>query len=133
MSLINRHEKCLGITLFRFKQFRLEIWFCPKGYSIEEHCHPSQDIELMYLYGEATFCRRRILNWKFPENSPIEMKIVRFPKDIFHRFTVKHCDSHWFSVSEKMLIFLNFQKFLPGKSPISAAIDFKTKKSYYAN
>jgi hypothetical protein len=130
MTILNRHRDCIGLTLFRWKNFRLELWYCPKNFVIEEHCHPSQDIELMYLYGETTFCRRKIINNKMSEIAPFEAIDVSFPKYFGKKFTVSHDDSHWFSVRNKPLIFLNFQRFLPGKIPVSAAVDFKESKDY---
>lgn len=123
--IINRHEDCVGITLFKWGQRRIELWFCPSGYKIEEHSHPQEDVELMFLYGNTLFCRQ-----KTDGKTPVESYYAQFPGDFGRVFTVKHDDSHWFNVGNKPLIFLNFQTFLKGYQPVSAATDFKPKEVY---
>ena len=134
MAIFNKHEKCFGITLFKFGQHRAEIWFCAPGYEIQEHVHMEEYVELMYLFGSATFYRRPITTgiaeWA-------TMKWWKFGRC----FTVKNTDSHWFSVSKWPLVFINFQYFLEGFKPKSAAADFtptfkqqqvaKTIQDYY--
>jgi len=114
MSLINKHENCIGLTLFKWNQRRIEIWFCPSGYQIEEHSHPSEDVELVYIFGNTIFFRRNLLNGKYEEGKP----------KFLQKFTVMHFHSHGFTVGRLPLIFINFQKFLNGYKPMSAAKDF---------
>lgn len=117
MALVNRHGPCWGLTLFRWKQRRAELWYCPRNYVIEEHSHSNEDIELMYLMGSTVFYRRdrrtNVQEWK------------RMTWRMFGRsFSVKHYHSHWFTVGKLPLLFINFQHFLPGAKPRSAAQDF---------
>ena len=119
MSIINKYDSCIGITLFRFFSYRAEIWFCPSGYEIVEHTHPGENVELIYLWGDTVFYRRN------NNDGLLEQAIPKFGKF----FTVKYYHSHWFKVGIKPLIFINLQKFLPGSIPMSAAKDFKITKN----
>jgi len=117
MKLINRHKGCWGITLYRWKRKTAEIWFCPPNFQIEEHTHPQEDIELMFLLGDAAFCRR-----KTPSSQPEELHVVS-PWWTFTKFSVKRGYSHWFNTSTRLLIFINFAKWYC--EPTSAATDFQ--------
>ena len=124
MSLINRHESCWGLTLYSFNCFnkRAEIWYCPRGYVIKEHCHPKENVELMFLFGRTIFYRRNIY-------SGIEESLATTWKCIFKCFSVMHFHSHWFEVSAAWpLIFVNFQTFKYGSKLESAAKDFLLTK-----
>lgn len=116
--IINRYKQCVGITLFRWFRYKVELWFCPKGFKIKEHCHPSQDIELIFIKGSAVFHRRLLCT------DTIDSKEVNW-WDQFIKFTVKSYHSHWFEVSDKMLVFLNIEKWHEGEKVTSAAKDFQ--------
>ncbi len=118
MTIFNKYGPCRGFTLFKFGQRRAEIWYIPSGYTIVEHRHPEEDVELMYLMGSTAFCRRDI------RTNVVESAEVKWPKNFGCCYGVKHYHTHWFSVGKWPLIFINFQKFLPGLKPKSAAIDF---------
>lgn len=119
MAIFNKHEGCRGITLFKLGARRVELWFCPAGYAIEEHSHPKEDIELMYLFGDTLFFRRNLAK---PEKVEWErMTWKRFGA----KFSVRYFHSHWFTVGRLPLVFLNFQKFREGFKPESAAKDFE--------
>lgn len=116
MTLFNRHGPCIGLTLFRFARWNIELWYCPKKYEIELHSHPNEHIELMYLFGKTTFYR----------DKGISTECFK-PKwyHIFRTFSVKPGQLHSFSVSNCPLIFINISKFLQGHKPMSASVDFK--------
>jgi hypothetical protein len=115
--MINTFDKlnCVGITLFKWGHRRAEVWFIKPGYVIEEHTHPKEDVELMYLFGSTVFYRRDL------ETDEVEFARPKF----FRKFSVKHFHSHWFSVGWLPLVFINFQSFLDGHSPQSASKDFQ--------
>ena len=118
MSIFNKHETCFGITLFRLGRWRSELWFCPRGYVIKEHTHPTEEVELIYLFGNAVFHRRNLITKKLDSAAVSQ-------KNIGRRFTIRYFHSHWFEVSDRMLVFMNIQRFHPGCSVVSAAVDFK--------
>lgn len=114
-NLINRHEDCVGITLWKFGQTNIELWYCPAGYEIQPHSHPKEHIELMFIAGKATFYRIKNMTQSFT------------PRwyHMFRRFTVTPGRVHWFSVSHRALIFINIARFIDGHKPTSAAVDFE--------
>lgn len=116
-KLINRHEKCWGIVLFKWRQKFIQLWYCPAGYNIQPHSHPEEDIELMYIAGTTTFTR--VINLRAQSFTPKWYHI-------FQTFSVKAGTYHYFKVSKWPLIFINFSTFKKGFKPKSAAIDFKT-------
>lgn len=124
--MINRHEGCWGLVLFKWRQRFIQIWFCKSGYEIKPHSHPEEDIELMYIFGSTTFFR--MPRWsKFYSTFDYMIPEKFTPKwyHIFRTFTVNNGVRHWFKVSKWPLVFINFSTFLPGNKAKSAAIDFK--------
>lgn len=115
--MINRHERCIGIVLCKWKQLFIQLWFCASSYEIAAHSHPEEDIELMYLFGSTTF---------FRVDSNMGLQSYR-PKwyHLFRTFTVKAGTVHWFTVSSLPLVFVNISKFKDGATAKSAAQDFK--------
>lgn len=112
--LFNRHERCIGLRLWKSKTRFVQLWYCPRGYRVEPHSHNDEQIELMYLFGKTTFFRL---------SSVVESLSPRW-YHMFKSFTVKAGQVHWFTVSTMPLVFINFATFLNGKEPTSAAIDF---------
>lgn len=49
--IFHRHNRCVGITLFRFRRRQLEVWFCPKHEIIESHSHRNLDSRIYVLLG----------------------------------------------------------------------------------
>jgi len=122
LKIIDRHEGCVGIRLYRFGRKSAQIWFCPAGYKIERHSHEEQDIELMFFCGDAKFFRlvKHDSVWNREETK--EVKGLGNP---FKTFTIPAGTIHWFEVSTKPLVFINFSTWNQGIIPSSAAIDFK--------
>lgn len=127
LKIFDRHERCVGLRLWKSRTRFVQLWFCPKGYVVKPHSHNDQHIELMYLFGKTTFYRVR------QSMIPIEYNPCRSVqgfepswKHIFRRFTVLPGQCHWFTVSTLPLIFINFATFIDGKEPVSASVDFHT-------
>lgn len=49
--MIERHNRCIGIKLFRWRRLLIELWFCPKGEVIRPHTHSQVDVTIVPLYG----------------------------------------------------------------------------------
>jgi hypothetical protein len=111
MSLINRHNGCIAITLFKFGNKQLELVYCPKGEVIEPHVHEHIDGTMIMLGGEAFGTigdQSGFTGWY----------------DIGRRFKVPRNCSHHATVTGRFFLFLNYEKWT-GQTPTSAAIDFK--------
>lgn len=117
MGLFNSYGPCKGFTFFRLGQFRAEIWFIPRNYTIIEHRHPRENVELMFLFGHTEFFRRDIFT------NAVESLVTTW-KCFGRRFSVKSWHSHWFRTTNWPLVFINFQHFHHGYKPESAASDF---------
>jgi hypothetical protein len=128
MILFNRHESCIGLTLFRLWRWNVELWYCPKGYRIKPHSHPNEHIELMFIYGRTTFYR--IIKWTTHTvfGDVYGDHVQHYKPKWYHvgrTFSVKPGIVHYFEVSDRPLIFINFATFTKGHKPTSASVDFK--------
>lgn len=119
MSLIRKHESCVGLLLYKFGQYTAELWYCPAHYVIKEHSHPQEDIELMFLYGSTIFFRRK---------DEQEDSFVSKWYHCFKCFSVPAGWSHHFLVGRRPLLFINFAKWKKGITPTSASVDFQLTK-----
>ena len=118
MSLMHKYDVCRGITLFKWKQYLVELWYIPNGYTIPEHIHPNEDGKIVYLFGNALIHRRDIR-----PNGIVQFVYTKL--NMFGKcFKVMPYHSHFFSVKGWPLIFLNFQRFHDGHKPTSASVDF---------
>ena len=120
--IIRRHEDCIGFLLARFGRHQIELWCCPTGYEIPEHCHPCETIELFFLYGHDVLFSKRDL--RLCDEQKVK---VSFPRDIFKHFTIKGSEAHYFKVPKgrgKWLVFINWEKWIDGCRPSSASEDF---------
>lgn len=116
MPLISRYERALGIRLWRWGTFQIELWFAPAGYKIRPHSHPDEDIELVFLFGDAEFARQKWMQRP-------ELFHATFPRHFGRRFSIAAGCVHWFTVSESMLVFVNIERWR--RTPTSAAEDLK--------
>lgn len=107
--MIHRHNKCVGLTLFRFGKRQLEIWWCPKGEEIESHIHQNIDSTLIILGGEMDGwigSRHGRTGWY----------------DFLRRFHVPAGTPHRAKVTGSFCLFANYERW--SCKPSSAAIDF---------
>lgn len=118
MPLIHRYERAIGIRLWRWNRYQIEIWFCGPNWTIRPHSHPDEDIELAFVFGIGSQFARQ----KWPLVAP-ETFTPKFPRHVGRRFSVAAGTVHWFTVSKWPLVFINFERW--HKTPTSAAIDLK--------
>lgn len=113
--MIDRHESCIGIRLFKSSRWFIQLWVCMPNYEIKPHSHDEEDIELMYILGKTTFYRK---------NGEVQSFTPKW-YNVFRKFSIPAGTIHWFTVSNLPLIFINFAKFKQGIVPKSASIDFQ--------
>lgn len=107
--MIERHNRCIGIKLFRWRRLLIEMWFCPKGEVIRPHIHSQVDVKIMPLYG-----------WMLGKIGD-RLGIVE-PRDAGRCFEVPHGTVH----SARMLSFCIFAGVERWAGPMtSAALDFQ--------
>jgi hypothetical protein len=127
--MLKRYERCIGLSFPAIGRFKIEIWFCPPGYTIREHTHPNEDIKLILLFGHQVKFHRR----KKGESDNCSF-MARF-RHIGRVFTINAGDAHFFEVSKWPLVFMNVEKWKDGVTPTSASDDLhltSAKENIYA-
>lgn len=110
--MIERHNRCIGIKLFRYGKFQLELWFAPRGEMIEPHCHPHIDCSLTFLWGS-------IVGTIGNKTGPVSYR------DILRSFSIPAGVTHSAEVKSAFCLFLNWEKW-KSETVTSASIDFQT-------
>lgn len=108
--MIERHNRCVGVKLFRLGTRQLELWFCPRQEIIESHSHKHIDSTLIFLWG-------RILGTIADKTG-----IVSY-RDTLRRFSIPAGVKHSAIVHSPFCLFLNWEKWTT-RNVTSAAIDF---------
>lgn len=116
MNLIQKHERCIGLSFPAIGKYKIEIWFCPPHYVIKPHSHNNVDIELTILFSHNVRIHRQ------RKGEPIRTFHSRI-RNMFKTFTVSAGDIHWFSVSSLPFIFINRERW--HCKPTSASVDFQ--------
>lgn len=114
---IKRYERCWGLSFPSVGKWKIEIWYAPRGYEIAEHTHPNEDIKLILLFGHNVVFHRRKKSTFIGESF-----WARF-RDIGHIFTINAGDSHFFTVSNWPLVFMNIERW--HTKPTSASEDLQ--------
>lgn len=113
---IFRHGPCWVFRLWKGRRHTIELVYAPAGYEIEKHSHPNQNISLCFLFGKARFSRLSNIS------GLVEADVV-WPKNMFKTFNIAWFHTHWFSVSNSPLLFINLERWFI--EPTSAAEDFQ--------
>lgn len=99
---IKVYRGATGLTLLKIDNIKLELWYFPAGFSIEEHRHPNEYIKTVRLFGEAVFFRNR-----YNSLACHDARWYNYKKFIY---TIKRVDYHWFTVGKRMpMIALNYE------------------------
>lgn len=109
--MINRHNKCVGLTIFRLGRRQLELWYCPQGEIIEPHVHNKIDSTLIILGGSMTGYigeRHGRIGWR----------------DFLRFFFIPAGVVHGANITGRFCLFANFETWRKGDALTSAAIDF---------
>jgi len=107
--VITRFQRCVGIKLFRFNTWQLEIWVCPKNEVIPLHYHAHCDSRIIHLFGEVTW---RLVN---------KTKTLKWFNIGWNR-VVKSGVYHGATVHTRFGIFANLEHWKT--KPTSAGTDF---------
>lgn len=120
--MIKKYEACRGISFSSFKQWKIEIWYAPRGYEIQPHTHENEDIKLVFLFGHNIRFHRRKKDAFLGQSF-----LARF-ENIGKIFTINAGDEHSFTVSNWPLLFMNIEKWKDGIKPSSASQDLQLTK-----
>lgn len=122
LGIVNTYGPCVGLTLYRVGIHRAECWYIPAWYTIVEHTHPNENVELMFIFGKTNFWRRNL-------TTGVIKSVETSWRFFARRFSVKYFHSHKFTTTSWPLVFINFQTFLFDMKPKSAAEDFQIVKT----
>ena len=107
MKLVHRHNRCVGITLFKWGRKKLEVWFCPKDEEIEDHVHRHIDSVIVllfgYMRGKIDFTAGHVQPWR--------------------RYPVPHCTTHS-ALTLSFCVFANWETWTGDVDVTSASVDF---------
>lgn len=120
ITLVNKHNKSVGVTLLRWKGWLVELWRCPVGEVVQPHTHPDQDSTLMFLSGCAT------LGKKEPGCGAIERLVVGGLRS--HAYYISASTVHWFHSVTKVLWFINISHRNDTTQLASASVNFQSCK-----
>lgn len=108
--MIERHNGCIGLKLFKLGSRQLEIWYAPKDEIVESHSHQHIDSTLVFLWGK--------IHGRIGDKSGI----VSF-SDSLRSFSIPAGVRHSATVLSRFCLFLNWEKWKT-RNVTSAAIDF---------
>jgi quercetin dioxygenase-like cupin family protein len=108
--IINTKYRCVGIKLWKWNSFQVELWLCPKNAEIKAHIHPSVDVKIAFLGGKMMFYKA------FKER-------VMTIKNIFKLFSIPRNTLHGARVLGSFGIFLSIERWKAGVTPNSVAIN----------
>lgn len=126
--MIARYGPCIGITLFRFFRWKVELWYSPANYSTPEHTHENSDGEFLILYGSGRKIYRKPFTNSFREDwcrCVTKQEYELTGRKYFKWFSVRAGTPHGFSCGATPMIWLCLEKWKPGKKVTSVATDFK--------
>ena len=126
--MINRKDSCVGITLFRFGRYKLELWFVPRDYACEEHTHELSSGEFFVLYGKDREIWRTVkgpwvkdyLQWRTSKREQYNIS----NRTYFKWLSVRAGTPHGFSRGATPMVFLTLTKWKKDAKITSPAIDF---------
>lgn len=104
-----RHNRCRGFRLWKWGNFQIELWFCPRGEHIEPHVHEHIDSKIIFLAGSM---KGRIAD---------RSGLVSWPRHMFSSWRVPKGVMHSARVGA-FCVFANLERW--DGPPTSAAEDF---------
>lgn len=116
--MIARYGPCIGITIFRWFRWKVELWYAPANYSTPEHAHDDSSGEFTILFARNRRIWRRI-------GERIDSYVANVPA-VWGRFlSVRAGTPHGFDAGDSCMIWLCFETWRPGAKVTSVAKDFR--------
>ncbi len=115
--MIARYGPCIGITLFRFRRWKIELWFAPADYATPEHSHDDSSSEFTILWARNRRIYRRI-------GDRVDAYIAETPKMWGKFLSVRTGVVHAFEKGDSAMIWLAFETWKKGVKVSSVADDF---------
>lgn len=115
--MIARYGPCMGITLFRWFRWKIELWYAPADFSPPPHTHENCSGEFTILYAK----NRRI--WR-KVGDRIDSYIANFPSVLGKFLSVRAGTPHSFDKGDSFMVWICFETWKKGVSVSSVANDF---------
>lgn len=144
---INSYGPCVGLTLWRWGQLKVELWYAPADYETPEHVHNNSDGEFTILWSQNRSIYRKtkpILSYniytdpvlsKLGYNRPDydivgyelglnDSYIANTPQAWGKWLSVRAGTPHAFQKGDSCMIWLVVERWKPGTKVTSPAEDF---------
>lgn len=111
------HERAFGVTLWRWRRVKVELWYAPANYYTLEHTHQFSDGEFTLLWARQRQIYRIV-------NGRLDSYMANTPAAWGRWLTVRAGTPHAFAKGESCMIWIVVQRWKPGVSVTSLAEDF---------
>ena len=117
LNPVARYGPCVGLTVFRWFRFKVELWYAPAAYAPPPHRHDNSSTEFTILWAR----NRRI--WRMV-GGHVDAYTANTP-GVWGKFlSVRAGTIHAFDHGDSCMIWLAFEKWNPGVKVTSVAEDF---------
>lgn len=123
--MLARYGPCIGLTVFRWFRWKLELWFAPAAYSPPEHTHEKSDGEFFVLFGRGRKIYRKADVPGYGGLVTTKQEYELTGRTYFKWFSVRAGTPHGFSEGKTPMIWFCFETWKRGVKPTSVAEDFK--------
>ena len=123
--MIARRGPCLGITVFRWRRFKVELWFAPADYAPPEHVHRYSSSEFLILFARRRRIFRRVETPKGLRTDQYVADTRKLPWWKFRTLSVRYGVRHAFCKGASPMIWLAFETWKKGVKITSVAEDFE--------
>lgn len=142
LNPVARYGPCIGITIWRWGRFKIELWWAPADFAPEEHTHENSDGEFLILWARNREIYRkthfkfkgRLQRFRWKELlSPIRKELHCGPGDSYIAHTppwhlktlsVRAGTPHAFKTGTSCMIWLCLETWKKGVAVTSVAEDF---------
>lgn len=126
MSLIARYGPCVGITLFRWRRWKVELWYAPANYATPEHSHNESHGEFTILWARNRRIYRKV---KTPQGERVDEYIASTPRFWGKFLSVPMGVVHAFEKGDSCMVWICVETWKRGVTVTSVATDFHLANS----
>ncbi len=123
-----RYGPCIGITLWRWGRFKVELWWAPADYATPEHTHENSDGEFLILFSRTRFIYRRMVDSISTVDGRTHYRTEGYVVNVppwRRTLSVRAGTPHAFHKGSSPMIWLCFERWKEGVPVTSVAEDFR--------
>lgn len=128
LNPVARYGPCIGVTLFRWRRFKIELWYAPADFATPEHTHENSSSEFLILYARTRFIYRRTVDFISTVDGKVRYRTEGYVVNVppFRRtLTVRAGTPHAFHRGESCMVWLCFERWKKNVPVTSVAEDFQ--------